>query len=93
MLLGEPSPSLAKINRMPMMKLGPKIEQLQLELDRVHSKIERMRAQDDPPTDRIEKATELVKRLKVLKELAEKRLEEKTARKAAWDARQKRDEG
>jgi chromosome segregation ATPase len=93
MLLGEPSPSLARINRMPMMKLGPKIEQLQTELDRVEAKLERMKGQDEPPTERIAAATDLIKRLKVLKELAEKRLEEKTARKAAWDARQARDNG
>ena len=43
MLLGEPSPSLAKINRLPMMKLAPKIEQLATELQRVEAKLERMK--------------------------------------------------
>ena len=89
-LMGEPSPSLAKINKMSLSKLSEKIDQLKVELARVNAKLERMNAQDEKPADRIARATELVARLKALLELAEQRKVEKAERAAAYEARQQR---
>jgi predicted house-cleaning noncanonical NTP pyrophosphatase (MazG superfamily) len=88
MLLGEPSPSLAKINAMNMAQLTEKIASLDEELARVSAKLERLEQQDDKPEEKIKTVIELISRLKALKIIAEKRLAEKAERKAAYDAKQ-----
>jgi chromosome segregation ATPase len=88
MLLGEPSPSLAKIAAMNTAKLEEKITSLNLELERVTAKLSRLQGQDDPPLEKVKTVTELITRLTALKKVATKRLAEKKERKAAWEARQ-----
>jgi len=90
MLLGEPSPALAKIATMNTAKLEAKIASLDVELDRVTAKLGRLAGQDDPPAEKIEAAKLLAQRLSALKEIAAKRLTEKRQRKADWEARQRR---
>lgn len=89
MLLGEPSPSLQKINMMTIVKLEEKISQLDVELERITAKLERMKKNEPPPEEKIKTVAELIKRLIVLKELANKRLGEKRERKKLWDEKQR----
>ncbi len=89
MLLGEPSPSLAKINEMNMAKLEEKIAQLDVELERVAGKLERMKRNEPPPEDKIKSVGELLVRLNALKAYAVKRLEGKAERKKAWEEKQR----
>ena len=85
MLLGEPSPSLAKINTMNMAKLAEKIASLESEQAELHTRLERLKKLDPPPADKIATVTELLKRLVALQEAATKRLQDKAARKAIRD--------
>ena len=82
-LLGEPSPSLAKINTMNMAKLTEKIAQLDEELARVGAKLGRLEVLDPLPEEKIKTVKELIARLEALKDAAEKRLAGKIERKAA----------
>jgi|GEM_PF-1936014 len=52
-LLGEPSPSLAKIKTMNMVKLAAKIASLREERARMAAKLEKLRARDPLPDDKI----------------------------------------
>ena len=85
MLLGEPSPSLAKINRMNMVKLEAKIEQLVEEQSLVTKRLERLTCRDPVPTEQVERTREQLDRLVALEKAARERLELKTKRKAEWD--------
>jgi hypothetical protein len=82
-LLGEPSPSLAKINTMNMVKLAEKITQLEEEQTRVGAKLSRLEVIDPLPDEKIKAVKELLARLAALKDAAEKRLAGKAERKAA----------
>lgn len=88
MLLGEPSPSLAKINGMNIAQLTAKLASLDEELARVTAKLGRLEGQDVKPEEKIKVVTDLIARLKALKIITEKRLAEKAQRKAAYEARQ-----
>ncbi len=87
MLLGEPSPSLAKINTMNMAKLTEKIAQLEEEQTRVGAKLSRLEVVEPRPDEKIKAVKELLERLAALKEAAEKRLAGKAERKAAREQR------
>ncbi len=86
MLLGEPSPSLAKINEMNMVKLEAKIASLAA--DRVHlvAKAEKLKAADPPKPDKLRDTEKLIERLDALKAAAEERLKGKAERKALREA-------
>tara|TARA_R110002111_G_scaffold14050_8_gene38779 strand:- start:238 stop:633 length:396 start_codon:yes stop_codon:yes gene_type:complete len=83
MLLGEPSPSLAKINTMNMAKLTEKIAQLEEEEARVGAKLKRLEAVDPLPEVKIAAVKDLLARLDALKKAAAERLAGKAERKAA----------
>lgn len=82
-LLGEPSPSLAKINTMNMARLTEKITQLIEEQERVGAKLSRLEVIDPVPEEKIKSVKELLERLAALKLAAETRLAGKAERKAA----------
>ncbi len=82
-LLGEPSPSLAKINTMNMARLTEKIAQIVEEQTRVGAKLSRLEAVDPLPEEKIKELKDLLARLAALKEAAETRLAGKAERKAA----------
>lgn len=87
-LLGEPSPSLTKINAMNMEKLTAKIASLQEEQTRMNAKLERLLARDPaPPAEQIELAKETLVRLKALEDAATTRLAGKAERKAMREQR------
>ncbi len=81
--MGEPSPSLAKINTMNMAKLTEKIAMLEEEEVRVGAKLDRLKAVDPLPETKIKAVIELLARLDALKKLAAERLAGKAERKAA----------
>lgn len=85
MLLGEPSPSLARINMMNMVKLEAKIVQLANEQTALVSRLERLNALDEAPTEKLQRAGKQLDRLKDLEKAARTRLEEKVRRKAEWE--------
>jgi hypothetical protein len=87
MLLGEPSPSLAKINTMNMVKLTEKIGQLEEEETRVGAKLSRLQAVDPLPETKIAAVKDLLARLDALKKAASERLAGKAERKAAREQR------
>lgn len=86
MLLGEPSPSLAKINAMNMAKLTEKIEGLKA--DRVHlvNKAKKLHAAGEEKEQQLKQTLDLIERLDALKAAAEKRLAGKAERKALREA-------
>ncbi len=88
MLMGVPSPSLAKINKMNMVDLEARIERLHTERQRLQEKIQRLQAITPPPGDRIDDLGDQVKRLAVLERTAKDRLVTKGERKAEWEDRQ-----
>ena len=88
MLLGEPSPSLAKINAMNMEKLAAKIVSLRDEQQRMDAKLKKLLARDPAaPAEKIEQAKTTLLRLKALEEAATERLRGKAERKAAREQR------
>ncbi|MEM9417837.1 MAG: hypothetical protein AAGA25_02125 [Planctomycetota bacterium] len=88
MLLGEPSPSLAKINAMNMEKLAAKIMSLREEQQRMNAKLERLLARDPAaPEEKIAQAKDTLARLKALEDAAMTRLKGKAERKAQREQR------
>lgn len=87
MLLGEPSPSLAKINAMNMEKLALKIVSLRDEQQRMTGKLEKLEARDPAPTEKIEQAKATMERLKALEAAAMERLAGKAERKKLREQR------
>ena len=88
MLLGEPSPSLAKINAMNMEKLAAKIVSLRDEQQRMEAKLQKLLARDPAaPAEKIEQAKTTLERLKALEDAATERLRGKAERKAAREQR------
>ena len=87
MLLGEPSPSLAKINKMNMAALAAKIVSLREEQARMKARLERLEALDEKPEDQIKAGRELLERLAALEAAATERLQGKAQRKADREQR------
>jgi uncharacterized small protein (DUF1192 family) len=83
MLMGEPSPSLAKINTMNMAKLTEKIAQLTEEQERVGAKLSRLEVVNPRPDEKIKAVKDLLARLAALKQAAQTRLDGTAQRKAA----------
>ncbi len=74
MLLGEPSPSLAKIGQMDAAALQAKIASLDLEKERLTARMDKLRVLDAPPRDKIKALMALMVRLDALKDAATERL-------------------
>ena len=85
MLMGLPSPSLASLERLNMVGLSQRIERLTDEVTRVKQKIERLRQIEEPPQQKIEELTRMVKRLSTLRQAAQDKLAFKVERKRRWD--------
>ena len=81
--LGEPSPSLAKINTMNMVKLEAKMQSLAAERTQLAARLEKLNSLESPPQDKIQAVTDLQVRLDALKDVVAKRLAGKAERKAA----------
>ena len=88
-LLGEPSPSLAKINGMNMEKLAAKILSLRDEQLRLNGKLEKLlqREGEEDVAEKIEQAKLNLERLKALEAAATERLAGKAQRKAQREQR------
>ena len=76
MLLGEPSPSLAKMNRMNSTELTAHIQRLTTEAAHLNRKIENLKRHQPSPVEHIEQLTNQVKRLLVLEKMAADRLQQ-----------------
>lgn len=87
MLLGEPSPGLAKINLMNTAKLQAKIASLEAEHALLETKLEHLRVLDPLPTEKIQAIELLQQRLIALRDAAATRLKGKLERKAAREER------
>ena len=87
MLLGEPSPSLAKINTMNMEKLAAKIVSLREEQVRMQAKLDKLLVRDPAPEEKITQAKATLERLKALEVAATQRLAGKAERKAQREQR------
>ncbi len=74
MLLGEPSPSLAKIKRMTVPELQKKISSLQADQPPLHAKLEKLRAKDPIPAELLKETEGHLKRLETLEGLAKEQL-------------------
>jgi cell division protein FtsB len=88
MLLGEPSPALAKIALMNIAALEAKLESLKEEQERLARRIERLEKQDPQPAEQIENLKTQVIRLQAIEKAAKDRLEVKLERRAQWEAKQ-----
>ena len=79
-LMGEPSPSLAKINRMNMQQLAERIKALETESAHLSAKIERLSQVEPRDDEKIAALTEQKARLAALADVARKRLSGKAER-------------
>ena len=86
-LLGEPSPSLAKIKTMNMVKLAAKIVSLREERARMEAKLEKLRVRDPLPDEKIKQGADTVERLTALEAVATDLLKGKAERKALREQR------
>jgi len=86
-LLGEPSPSLAKIKTMNMVKLAAKIVSLREERARMEAKLEKLRVRDPQPDEKIKQGEDTVERLTALEAVATDLLKGKAERKALREQR------
>lgn len=86
-LLGEPSPSLAKIKTMNMVKLAAKIASLREESARMEAKLTKLRLRDPLPEEQIKQGDLTVKRLNALEAIATDLLKGKAERKALREQR------
>ncbi len=87
MLLGEPSPSLAKIKTMNMVKLAAKIVSLREERSRMEAKLIKLQARDPLPNEKIKLGQDTVERLNALEAIATDLLKGKAERKALREQR------
>lgn len=87
MFMGEPSPALAKIRRMNMADLNEHIERMDVDRDRLKTKIKRLRSQPEPPGQKVRTLGADVKRLEGLLEEARKLLSSKQDRKRQYELR------
>ncbi|MEM1211798.1 MAG: hypothetical protein AAGI68_05800 [Planctomycetota bacterium] len=83
MLLGEPSPSLAKIQTMNTEKLRAKIASLNEERARLVTRHDNLAALDPVPTEKVDNINDLIARIDALLEAAKERLAGKLERAAA----------
>jgi len=72
--MGEPSPSLAKIQGMNAAELTAQIDALATEANHVSQRIQRLAAVKPPPEEQVRKLTTLLKRLTGLENIARDRL-------------------
>lgn len=79
-LMGEPSPGLARINRMNIAQLAERIDRLKAEAAILAKKIERLKAQDPLPQAEINTVTVQVARLRALEKAARERMDGKSQR-------------
>lgn len=84
MLMGEPSPSLAKLQRMNTTQLQEHLQRLVTERERLQSKIDRLKSMDEPREEQVKSLTEQIARLEALEKLTRERLEEKLRRAKEW---------
>jgi predicted component of type VI protein secretion system len=87
MLMGEPSPSLAKISAMNMAKLEAKIADIDREQAQLAARLEKLKAYHTPPEAKIKAISDLQVRLDALRQAAANRLAGKAERKAAREQR------
>jgi len=78
MLLGLPSPSLARLNKKDPEELAEQIERLQEEAGHVKRRLEKFRSLPEPPQERIQHLQALLQRLEVLERLARDRISGKS---------------
>ncbi|MBI1337952.1 MAG: hypothetical protein GC164_13470 [Phycisphaera sp.] len=76
-LQGEPSPSLARINRMNAKELEERITSLKLEAQRITTRIGHLKIQNPVPEEKIVVLVKQVERLEALQKIAGDRLEYK----------------
>ena len=74
LLLGQPSPSIAKIKRMTRSGLALQAERLATEAARVEAKLVRLKAHKPSPQERIALLDQQLKRLSVLEQAAREQL-------------------
>jgi hypothetical protein len=79
-LMGEPSPGLARIHRMNMAQLTVRIERLQGEMSMLGKKLEKLKAMVPQPMAEINAITVQIARLRALEKAAKERLEGKSER-------------
>lgn len=89
-LMGAPSPSLAKMKKMTMEEVAAQIEILTTEAARLSRKIEHLKIQNPIPQSRIDGLTEQIERLVVLQKTARDRLAIRQERAAAEGDRSNR---
>lgn len=77
MLLGEPSPSLTKINKMPVALLGEHVKALAIERERLVAKLVNLEAHKPRPDAKIEVLKKQVARLQALEDAAKRKSEGK----------------
>ncbi|MCE9590474.1 MAG: hypothetical protein K8S99_08125 [Planctomycetes bacterium] len=87
MLLGEPSPSLAALEKMNMAKLAERAQRLTEEARLLGEKLERLKKVKPLPEEKIGLLTQSVARLVILQKAAADKLTEKVERKKRWDER------
>jgi len=80
MLMGEPSPALAKIAQMNTAKLREYIQQISVNAEQLKNKIEKLQASDEPDEKRIVELTTQRQRLAALIKTAAERLQGKLER-------------
>jgi len=85
--MGEPSPAMAKINRMNMAALQAYIERMVAEAKRLDQRVANLEALDEPPAEKIASLRDQRQRVAALAKAAAARLDEKAERKARYDAR------
>lgn len=85
MLLGLPSPSLARIGRMNIEQLETHIERLKVEAERLTKRIGNLKKVKEDPDSQVGELTSALKRVGLLRRAAEKRLETKHERREAWE--------
>ena len=73
MLMGLPSPSLTKMGRMGPAEINQHVEHLQVEAQRIASKLERLQQVKPLPTAKIETLRKQLDRLKALEKAARDR--------------------
>jgi hypothetical protein len=84
LLLGRPSPSLARIKRMNMADLSERIERLKTEAIRIERRIQHLKIQTPLPQAQIDNLESQTNRLEVLTLTACKRLDQKQQNKEAY---------
>lgn len=76
-LMGQPSPSLARINRADARELTQKVERLNIEIQRLEVRIRNLTTHKPPIQRNLSNLHDQVKRLEVLRKLAQDKLAER----------------